>query len=114
MLATDKSYVGDLLNTIGVDNVTDSIDTVDSAYLNFSMEQVVEMNPDYILRLSHGNIEESIKAFNEEFANNPAWKALDATKEGKVHDLNPELFAVTANLSVTEAIKELGNIIYGE
>ena len=114
MLATDTSYVGDLLNTIGVDNVTDGIDSVDSAYLNFSMEQVLEMNPDYILRLSHGDLEATKKAFDEEFASNPAWMALDATKEGRVYDLDPNLFAVTANLSVTEAIKELGNIIYGE
>lgn len=114
MLATDTSYVGDLLNTIGVDNITDEIDTVDSAYLNFSMEQVLEMNPDYILRLAHGDLEASKKAFDEEFATNPAWMALDATKEGRVYDLDPALFAVTANLSVVNAITELGNIIYGE
>lgn len=114
MLATDTSYVGDLLNTIGVDNVTDGIDSIDSAYLNFSMEQIVEMNPDYILRLSHGDLEATKKAFDEEFAKNPAWMTLTATKEGRVYDLDPALFAVTANLSITEAIEELGNIIYGE
>lgn len=114
MLATDTSYVGDLLNTIGVDNVTDEIEAVNSAYVNFSMEQIVEMNPDYILRLSHGDLEATKKAFDEEFATNPAWMTLDATKEGRVYDLDPALFAVTANLSITEAIEELGNIIYGE
>ncbi|MGL4106700.1 ABC transporter substrate-binding protein [Clostridium sp. LP20] len=114
MLATDTSYVGDLLNTICVDNITDDIDSVNSAYLNFSMEQVVQMNPDYILRLSHGDLEESKKAFEKEFATNPAWSSLKATKEGKVYDLDPGLFAVTANLSVTDAIEELGKIIYGE
>uniref|UniRef100_UPI00260AFEB1 ABC transporter substrate-binding protein n=1 Tax=Clostridium sp. TaxID=1506 RepID=UPI00260AFEB1 len=97
-----------------VDNVTDSIDTIDSAYVNFSMEQIVEMNPDYILRLSHGDIEVTKKAFDEEFSTNPAWMTLDATKEGRVYDLDPVVFGVTANLSIIEAIEELGNIIYGE
>lgn len=114
MLATDKSYVGDLLNTIGITNITDELSSVDSAYVDFSMEQILKLNPDYILRLSHGDLEESKKAFEKEFAENPAWQEMDATKEGKVYDLNPKLFAVTANLSISDAITELGNIIYGE
>lgn len=114
MLATDKSYVGDLLNTIGITNITDELISVDSAYVDFSMEQILKLNPDYILRLSHGDIEESKKAFEKEFEENPAWKEMDATKEGRVYDLDPKLFAVTANLSVSDAITMLGNIIYGE
>ena len=41
MLATDTSYIGDLLNTINVDNITDAIEGVDSGYINFSLEQIV-------------------------------------------------------------------------
>ena len=114
MLATDKSYVGDLLDTIGVKNVTDDVESVDSAYLNFSMEQILKMNPDYILRLSHGDLETSKKAFDDAFSKDPAWKSLDATKNGNVVDLDPTIFGVSANLKVTEAIKQLGNIVYGE
>ena len=114
MLATDSSYIGDLLNTIGVANITDNLDEVDSDYLNFSMEQVVKENPDYILRLAHGDIEAAKKAFDEEFATNPAWKSLDAVKEGRVYDLDSTIFGVSANLKVTDAIIEIGNIIYGE
>lgn len=113
MLATDKSYVGDLLDTIGVNNITDDL-SVDSAYVDFSMEQVVDMNPDYVLRLAHGDIEASKEAFEKEFAENPAWQSLDATNEGKVYDLDPSIFGVSANLSVKDAIKGLGNILYGE
>ena len=114
MLATDTSYIGDLVNTISVDNITDTIEGVDSEYINFSLEQIVKDNPDYILRFSHGDIEAAKKAFDDEFANNPAWQALDAVKNGKVYDLDPTIFGVAANLKVTEAIEELGNIIYGE
>ena len=114
MLATDTSYVGDLLNTINVNNITDTIEAVDSGYINFSLEQIVKDNPDYILRLSHGDVEAAKKAFDDEFAKNPAWQALDAVKNNKVYDLDSTIFGVSANLKVTEAIEELGNIIYGE
>ncbi|MGL4571475.1 MAG: ABC transporter substrate-binding protein [Clostridium sp.] len=114
MLATDKSYVGDLLNQIGVDNVTDKIEGIDSDYANFNLEEVVKLNPDYILRLSHGNLEQAKKDFDKMFSENPAWGNLTATKEGRVHDLNSEIYGVSANIKIGEAIKELGNIIYGE
>lgn len=114
MLATDTSYIGDLLNTINVENITDTIEGVDSGYINFSLEQIVKDNPDYILRLSHGDVEAAKKAFDDEFAINPAWQALDAVKNNKVYDLDSTVFGVSANLNVTEAIEELGNIIYGE
>ena len=114
MLATDTSYIGDLLNTINVDNITDAIEGVDSGYINFSLEQIVKDNPDYILRFSHGDTDAAKKAFDDEFTSNPAWQALDAVKNGKVYDLDPTIFGVTANLKVTEAIEELGNILYGE
>ena len=114
MLATDTSYIGDLLNTINVDNITDTIEGVNSGYINFSLEQIVKNNPDYILRFSHGDTEAAKKAFDDEFTSNPAWQALDAVKNGNVYDLDPSIFGVTANLKVTDAIEELGNIIYGE
>ncbi len=114
MLATNKSYVGDLLNTVGVNNITDEISGTDSAYVNFSLETIVEKNPDIILRLVHGDTEAAAKAFNEEFTSNPVWQSLDAVKNNRVYDLDASVFGVTANLKVVDAINELGNIIYGQ
>lgn len=113
MLATDKSYVGDLLNSIGITNITDELEA-DSAYVNFSMEQVLDINPDYVLRLAHGNIEESKAGFEKEFSENPAWSSIKASENGDIYDLDPSIFGVSANLNVKEAITELGNIFYGE
>lgn len=113
MLATDKSYVGDLLNSIGISNITDELEA-DSAYVNFSMEQVLDINPDYVLRLAHGNIEESKAGFEKEFSENPAWSSIKASENGNIYDLEPSIFGVSANLNVKEAITELGNIFYGE
>ena len=115
MLATETSYLGDLLKTVGGTNIATELDgSAKSPYLQFSLEQIVQTNPDYILRFAHGNLEETKKAFDDAFDKNPAYAELDAVKNNKVIDLDSNVFNVSANLNVSEAIKTLGGILYGE
>lgn len=115
MLATESSYLGDLVKTVGAKNITNNLDTsVKSPYIQFSLEQILEQNPDYILRFAHGEIEQTKKAFDSAFDKNPAYKELDAVKNNKVIDLDPSIFNVSANLQVKEAIKTLGETLYGK
>ena len=115
MLATETSYLGDLLKTVGGTNIATELDgSAKSPYLQFSLEQIVQTNPDYILRFAHGNLEETKKAFDDAFDKNPAYAELDAVKNNKVIDLDSNIFNVSANLNVSEAIKTLGGILYGE
>lgn len=60
MLATDHSYLGDLVNTVGADNITDDL-AIEADYISFSMEQIIASHPDFILRFAHGNLEETKK-----------------------------------------------------
>ena len=115
MLATESSYLGDLVKTVGATNITNNLDTsVKSPYIQFRLEQILEQNPDYILRFAHGEIEQTKKAFDSAFDKNPAYKELDAVKNNKVIDLDPSIFNVSANLQVKEAIKTLGETFYGK
>lgn len=115
MLATETSYLGDLLKTVGGTNIATELDgSAKSPYLQFSLEQIVQTNPDYILRFAHGNLEETKKAFDDAFDKNPAYAELDAVKNNKVIDLDSNIFNVSANLNISEAIKTLGGILYGE
>ncbi len=98
------------INTQTTQAHTDSTSAL--SYLDLSLEQILVENPDIILRFSHGNVEETKKAFDKEFSTNPVWKNLDAVKNGKVYDLDPNIFDVSANLKVGEAIKEIGKLIY--
>lgn len=113
MLATDQSYIGDLVQVAGAHNITDNL-KVTSDYIPFSMEQMVASNPEYILRFAHGNLEETKKAFDEAFDKNPAFTKLKAVQEGKVFDLDPTVFGVSANIHAVDAITVLGNLLYGE
>ena len=114
MLATDTSDLGDLVKTLGATNITSKLDgDMSSAYVQFSLEQILAENPDYVLRFAHGNIEETAKMFDAAFDSNEAYQQLDAVKSGKVYDLDPTIFNVSANLEITTAIETLGEIFYG-
>ena len=114
MLATDTSYLGDLVKTLGATNITSKLEgDMSSAYVQFSLEQILAENPDYVLRFAHGNIEETAKMFDAAFESNEAYQQLDAVKSGKVYDLDPTIFNVSANLEITTAIETLGEIFYG-
>ena len=115
MLATETSYLGDLVKTIGATNIASNLEgTVENGYIQLSLEHVLKENPDYILRFAHGNIEDTKKSFDKAFDENPAYQELDAVKNNKVVDLDPTIFNVSANLKVKEAITTLGDILYGE
>ena len=116
MLATETSYLGDLAKSIGATNIASNVEgTVnENGYVQFSLEEILEQNPDYVLRFAHGNLEDTKKSFDEAFDKNPAYQELDAVKNNKVVDLDPTVFNVSANLKVKEAIKTLGDILYGE
>ena len=114
MLATDTSYLGDLVKTLGATNITSKLEgDMSSAYVQFSLEQILAENPDYVLRFAHGNIEETAKMFDAAFDSNETYQQLDAVKSGKVYDLDPTIFNVSANLEITTAIETLGEIFYG-
>ena len=114
MLATDTSYLGDLVSTLGATNITSKLEgDMSSAYVQFSLEQILAENPDYVLRFAHGNVEETAKMFDQTFDSNEAYQALDAVKEGRVYDLDSTVFNVSANLQIKTAIETLADILYG-
>ena len=81
MLATETSYLGDLVKTVGGKNIASKLDkNVENGYVQLSLEYILEQNPDYILRFAHGNLEETKKSFDKAFDKNPAYQELNAVK----------------------------------
>ena len=115
MLATESSYLGDLAKAVGATNIASTLEgEVENGYIQLSLEHILKENPDYILRFAHGNLEETKKSFDEAFDKNQASQQLVDVKNNKVVDLDSTIFNVSANLKVTEAIRTLGDILYGE
>lgn len=109
LVATENSYIGDLVRMAGGQNVMIG---QEPEYLSSNTEFLQQSNPDIIIRLSHGMPEQVVEMFDEEFVTNDIWKHFDAVKNDRVYDVEEPLFGTTATLAVPEALEELINIMY--
>ncbi|GGF88477.1 heme ABC transporter substrate-binding protein IsdE [Paenibacillus albidus] len=111
LVATEHSYIGDLVKIAGGVNIVQG-ETVE--YLASNTEYLQQANPDVILRAAHGMPEEVVKMFNEDFIKNDIWKHFNAVRNNRVYDLPEELFGTTANLAADRALTELLPMLYPE
>lgn len=112
IIATDNSYVGSLVKLAGGTNVYGDGDGQEFLFAN--TEDMKTKEPDVILRAAHGLPDEARKMFAEEFATNDIWQHFKAVQEGRVYDLDSNLFNMSANFSYEEALKALQPMLYGE
>lgn len=111
VVATSSSYVGNLVELAGAENVYGDGDGTD--FLNVNPEDMLKQNPDMILRTSHALPDQVKEMFANEFSTNGIWKQFDAVKNNKVYDLNYEYFGMSANFNYQKGLKELEGIFYG-
>ena len=111
VVATNNSYVGNLTELAGGENV---IHDDNEEFLPVNTEELVKLNPDIILRTSHTMSEEVMEEFDEEFKTNDIWKHFDAVKNNKVYNLDNNYFGMTATMGYKEGLKKLDEIFYKE
>ncbi|HAT4192083.1 heme ABC transporter substrate-binding protein IsdE [Clostridium perfringens] len=111
MIATPSSYIGNLVDKVGANNI---VKDDKKPFVSYSNEEIVKLNPDMVLVMTHGMPEQAKKMAEEKFASDPAWSRIEAVKEGKVYYLENGYFGMSANLKVIESLDKLGEIIYGE
>ncbi len=110
VVATESSYVGNLVKLAGGENVYGDGEGKD--FLNANTEDMLEKNPDIILRTSHAMPEQVKIMFADEFKNNDIWKHFQAVQNDKVYDLDHEKFGMSATFRYPEALEELQPILY--
>ena len=111
VVATNNSYVGNLAELAGGENVVR--DDVEE-FLPINTEELVKLNPDMILRTSHTMSDEVMEEFDEEFKKNDIWKHFDAVKNNKVYNLDNKYFGMSATMGYKEGLKKLDELFYGE
>lgn len=111
MVASENTYVGDLVKQVGGKNV---ITDAPAAFSPVDMEYLASQNPEYILFMAHANPEESLEAFRKEFETNVAWQNFDAVKNNKVIALETGYFGMSANLLAVDSMEKLVEILYTE
>ncbi|PFJ17756.1 heme ABC transporter substrate-binding protein IsdE [Bacillus cereus] len=109
LVATEHSYIGDLVKQLGGKNIVQG-EKVE--YLASNTEYVKKADPDIILRAAHGMPDEVVKMFDKEFKTNDIWKHFAAVKNDRVYDLEERLFGTTGNLAAIEALDELKKMMY--
>lgn len=111
LVATENSYIGDLVKRAGGVN---AIQGSDVEYVASNTENLQQSNPDVILRAAHGMPDEVVEMFDKEFKENDIWKHFKAVENDHVYDLEETRFGTTANLAVPEALEELLEMLYPE
>ncbi len=112
IVATESSYVGSLVKLAGGENVYGDGDGQE--FLTANTEDMKTKEPDIILRTAHALPDDVMAMFEEEFRTNDIWKHFAAVQNGKVYDLDPSIFNMSANFSYPEALQSLQPLLYGE
>lgn len=110
MVATENTYVGDLVKRVGGENIVGA----QGAFIPVDMEYLADKNPEYILFMAHANPAESLAAFEKEFETNKAWQNFDAVVNGNTIALETGYFGMSANLLAGDALIKLTEILYAE
>jgi len=109
LVATENSYVGDLVRRAGGVN---AIEDTDLEFVQANTETLQQAEADIILRMAHGMPEEVVEMFDKEFQENDIWSHFKAVKDDRVYDLAEERFGTTANLAAADALEELIGMFY--
>lgn len=110
LVATENSYLGDLVARAGGENVFPGEEGIE--YTSANTEHLQQTNPDVILRAAHGMPDEVVEMFDQEFEENDIWQHFKAVQDERVYDLEETLFGTTASLAAPEALEELVDILF--
>ncbi|MDO5754982.1 MAG: ABC transporter substrate-binding protein [Tissierellia bacterium] len=109
MVGNEDSYVGSLMKMLQINNIAAD---APEEYTPLSLENIVEENPDIVLVMNHVNPEESKKMMQAEFDRNPAWSNMKAYQNDKIIYLDNDIYSVTGNIRVGEALEKLVEMVY--
>ena len=110
MIATSKSYVGNLVEMVGGKNIIADNST---SFTTYNKEDLSMLNPDKILVMVHALPEETQAALEKEMATDAAWQNIKAVRDGDVVYLDSSYFGMSANLKVIEGLDILSDIVHG-
>ena len=106
-----ETMPGHMLKQLGCDNLADANP---SLLQDFSIEAVIEQDPDYIFVIPMGNSPEAATAnLDAAIEGNPAWKDVTAVKNGNYILLDQDYFLYKPNNRWDQSYQILYDAIYG-
>lgn len=78
----------------------------------FSLEKIVELDPDYVFVLIHGAKEDGEKKVQSDLAAQPAWASLRAVKEQRMAILPSDLLLSNPGFRLNESVEYMAKLVY--
>ena len=109
----DGSIAGSIANMLGWENVASGSQPLEKNpdAAPYSMETLVEQNPEIIFVTSMGKLE-AIKASMEETMQGPAWQSIPAVKNKQVYYLPQDLFLLSPGIHYPEAVATMAKCVH--
>lgn len=115
LVATENSYVGNLVELAGGKNVYGKDTSGDeNGFVSINPEDMVQKNPDIIMVFAHYNEASAFKYMKDEFKTDSAWQYYDAVKKDNIVYLPSEYFGMSATLDWKDSLDYLKPVLYGE
>lgn len=112
----DNSIAGCIAKMLGFKNVAVGATPIKGKpeKTPYSMEALVEKNPEIIFITFMGDSEEIENRLRADVKSNPAWAALEAVRNDKVYLLPERLFLLNPGLHYPDAVKYMAKTVYPE
>lgn len=107
-----KTVAGCVSDMLGFENVAAKALQGTSDKTPYSMETLMEQDPEIIFIASMGKAEKIQKRLESDFQNNPAWKGLSAVKNNRVYALPENMFLINPGMHYPEAVEYMAKLVY--
>jgi len=111
-VANSKSVAGCVSDMLGFENVAAKALKGNSEKTPYSMEALLEQNPDIIFVTSMGKPKDIENRLRKDFKSSPAWNSLEAVKTNRVYVLPENLFLLNPGMHYPEAVQCMLNKVY--
>lgn len=110
----DGSIAGSVAQILGFTNIADGIAPLESnpTAAPYSMETLVDKNPEIIFITSMGKMETTKEAMLKNVETSPAWQTLPAVRENRVYFLPQEMFLLSPGIYYPEAVETMARLAY--
>lgn len=112
----ETSIAGSIAKTLKLKNIAAGSKPIDgdNDITPYSLETLVAADPDMVLVVTMGNMQDIEKRLQKDIQSNPAWAGLRAVKNGQIVFLPPERFQLNPGVKIDESIEYMAKAVYPE
>jgi len=108
----DDNIASEIINECGGINIAEDGAVANEESKQFSLEKILEMDPDYIFVQTMGSVEKAQARLESDILSNPAWNGLSAVQGDRYLYLPKELFLYKPNMKYPDAYQYFVDLIH--